>query len=332
MLRIHFTDADLAQVRVARGPDPCWETVLGLQQLTCPSHPTVYAPWRRRTRAELADRQLCAAAARLTTLAPARSVYFPDFLTPAESAEGLGAALGALRSTPATRLYAELAALHRLAPRPNRGDGWMRSSACAGPRQLDELADIIRALHAAVIEPDWTRVACGVDTDRAVKARALRDGGVHGLLGSLRPMACWRPPVLHVNYPVDRDLHLRGRGLHLIPSYFCWRTAVAPADPDLPPVLVYPVPHDSGPAPRPPALSALLGRTRARVLAALESAISNSELASCLELSAASVSEHTKALREARLADRRRENGYVVHTLTPLGAALLHGELPAGER
>ncbi|MES9511671.1 hypothetical protein ABWJ92_35620 [Streptomyces sp. NPDC000609] len=44
MLRVHFTDADLAAVHVALRPDPLWETVLGLQQLTHPGQgPVVFA-------------------------------------------------------------------------------------------------------------------------------------------------------------------------------------------------------------------------------------------------------------------------------------------------
>jgi hypothetical protein len=45
-------------------------------------------------------------------------------------------------------------------------------------------------------------------------------------------------------------------------------------------------------------------------------------------MSAASVSEHVKALRESSLATSRRDGSRVVHTLTQLGSALLHGVLP----
>ncbi|WP_410660056.1 ArsR/SmtB family transcription factor [Amycolatopsis sp. lyj-112] len=39
--------------------------------------------------------------------------------------------------------------------------------------------------------------------------------------------------MLTARYPLDRDLHLRGRGLRLVPSYFCWDTPVALADDEL---------------------------------------------------------------------------------------------------
>ena len=44
MLRLHFTDADLAKVRVAPGPDPLWETVLGVQLLSRHG-PRSFAEW-----------------------------------------------------------------------------------------------------------------------------------------------------------------------------------------------------------------------------------------------------------------------------------------------
>ncbi len=47
--------------------------------------------------------------------------------------------------------------------------------------------------------------------------------------------------MLEVSYAVDRDLHLEGRGLRLVPSYLCRGTPTAFADPALPPTIVYPV-------------------------------------------------------------------------------------------
>jgi hypothetical protein len=33
---------------------------------------------------------------------------------------------------------------------------------------------------------------------------------------------------------IGRDLHLRGRGIRLVPSFFCWRHPIMPADSKLP--------------------------------------------------------------------------------------------------
>ncbi|UQA96746.1 winged helix-turn-helix domain-containing protein [Streptomyces halobius] len=330
MLRIHFDDRDVARVQIAAEPDPLWETVLAMHQLAATDREVpVYAAWRARARAELAERGLTRQARLITALAPPNARYFPDFLTPDASRDGLAAGLEALRDTPAERLTAEAdrAALSSRLPR------WAGALAGGSRKPLDELAAAFREVHRAVIAPDWTEATAAVDADRAARARTLCRGGVDVLLNTLRPTVRWEPPVLQVDYPADRDLWLRGRGLRLIPSHFCWRRPIALADPGLPPVLVHPVEHSTSWAPatsrtcHPQALSALLGRTRARILAALDDPTTTGELARRLRVSAPSASEHVSALREANLARSRRDGGCVVHALTPLGTALLHGEL-----
>ncbi|ALC18951.1 winged helix-turn-helix domain-containing protein [Streptomyces pristinaespiralis] len=331
VLRIHLTARDLARVHLAREPDPVWETLLGLHQLTTPRRGLpVFAPWRRSARARLAEEHLAGPVRMLSTLAPASAGYWPDFLTPDASADGLGAAIEALHATPGQQVRQEM---HRLAdsyPLPQ----WARALAGGERHRMEEVATAFRLVHRAVIAPGWTGAAMTTEADRAMRTRVLRDRGVHGLLDSFRPLMDWRPPVLHVRYPEDRDLHLGGRGLRLIPSHFCWHTPIALADPALPQVLAYPVAHPPSWAPavtrdrHPKALAALLGRTRARVLAALDTTATTGELAQRLKISASSASEHITALREANLAHSQRARAQVIHTLTPLGTALLHGELP----
>lgn len=136
MLRIHFTDGDLARVHLAREPDPVWETLLGLHQLTAPRRGLpVFAPWRRDARARLAEGHLAGPVRMLSTLAPASAGYWPDFLTPGASADGLETALKALRATPKPRLRQEMDRLsethpcragHTVSPGASR-TGWRRS-------------------------------------------------------------------------------------------------------------------------------------------------------------------------------------------------------------
>jgi DNA-binding transcriptional ArsR family regulator len=338
MLRIHFTDRDLARVEVASGLDPLWETLLAAQQLSPAARGghAAFGDWRQRARAELADARLGGALRAVQTLAPARAGYFPDFLTPGASAAGLAGGLDALRGTPRGILADEMArTFRRRTVHP-----WCRDIARGDRAALAELADGVALLYRTVIAPGWSAAEAMVESDRAVRARALRDGGVHGLLASLAPYARWEPPTLSVLYPQRRELPLCGRGLRLVPSRFCCRTPIALADPTLPQVLVYPV---GGAAPaghghgghghgghghgghRARALATLLGRTRARVLLALASSATTGELAVRLAVSAATASGHVSALREAGLVMSHRRGGSVVHTLAPLGTALLRG-------
>ncbi|RSN11139.1 transcriptional regulator [Streptomyces sp. WAC 05977] len=315
MLRVHFTDRDLARVRVAAAPDPLWETVLAMQKLTLDGIPA-FARWRRRVREGLRERDTRTAVRFLQTIAPPAR-YFPDFLTPAESEGGLKAGLAALRRTPADRLGREigLMAQHRRLPSWTHG--------LAAGTALDQVAEALRIAHDTLVAPQWTTVRTQVDTDRAVRSRLAGENGALGLLESLRPAFRWEAPVLTVRYPIDRDLHLRGRGIRLVPSYFCWDTPVALADDDLPPVLVFPVSHEHEPALLPKHLATLLGRTRAAVLYAVAGCPTSGELADRLGISAAAVSRHTTVLRDAGLITSRRHGAGVLHNLTPVGAALL---------
>ncbi len=328
MLRIHFTIEDLARVQVATELDPLWETVLGLQQLCAGRGASVFRAWRRRAREAVREQQLTGAVQLLGTLVPATG-YFPDFLTPTAAVDGLAASLDAVRGTPAGRLRREVRRLAEGTPR-RPVPPWLRDLAAGDRDRMAELTEALRAVHGTVVSPDRAEADALVEGDRALRARTLRDGGVHGLLGSLCPAIRWEPPVLYAEYPADRDLHLAGRGLRLVPSYFCWRTPVALADPGLDPVLVYPVDHGQGTTGiTPQALLTLLGRTRARTLAALRDTATTGELARRLCVSPASASQHVHALAAANLVRSHRTGNQVLHTLTPLGVALLSGRLPA---
>ncbi|MFJ8911553.1 ArsR/SmtB family transcription factor [Amycolatopsis sp. NPDC102389] len=317
MLRIHFTDQDLARVRVAGAPDPLWETVLAMQKLVLDGIP-VFAHWRRRVRREMGEQGSRGALRFLLALAPPTR-YFPDFLTPPESAGGFAAGLDALMGTPVRRLGHEVALLER----DRRLPRWTGGIVAGDPAALRQVTDALRLAHDTLVAPHWTAVRNRVDTDRALRSRQAGEGGAIGLLDSLRPIFHWEAPLLTARYPVDRDLHLRGRGLRLVPSYFCWGTPVALADENLDPVVVFPVSHEHEAAPVSRDLAGLLGRTRAAVLHAVAGCFHSGELADRLGISATAVSRHTTVLREAGLITSSRDGAMVVHSLTPLGAALL---------
>jgi DNA-binding transcriptional ArsR family regulator len=196
------------------------------------------------------------------------------------------------------------------------------------------LRQALQQYYEAAVEPYWSTITKHVEADRALRIKAFLDGGCEGLLGSLRPGMRWRPPALEMDYPVEQDLHLAGRGLLLVPSFFCWRTLVTLPDGDQQPVLVYPI--DKGTvfpaaAPEPSGgdaarrLGALLGNTRAAVLRAVGTPCTTTELGRRAGVSIASASQHATVLREAGLISTQREGSSVRHSLTALGAALLGG-------
>ncbi|WP_233441849.1 ArsR/SmtB family transcription factor [Lentzea atacamensis] len=302
--------------------DPLWEMVFSRLRLTEGDSGVLLEPWLRDVRRN-GDRQVIRSGVRLLAVLSPLGPYFPDFLTPPEGADGLTPALEAIRGTPRARLREEFRLLAGVSPTPS----WTRPLAEGCDGALAELTEALARYHAAVIEPYSALIDEAVETDRLHRNGT---GSVEGLLHGMWPLMNWRPPVLEVQYAHNRELHLNGRGLRLVPSYFCRRTPVAFADPGLPPTLVYPVHHDwtwhrqlaSGRREL-GALSALLGSTRSAVLAAVGAGATTTELAERLGASPSAVSRHTTVLREAGLLTTERQGLSVLHQRTVLGSALL---------
>jgi DNA-binding transcriptional ArsR family regulator len=334
LLRIFFSSDDLARTRVAPGADPVWELVLSLHLLQGRTHDPVMAGWKRDVADNLRRDTVTGQLRLLFALNPPRG-YFPDFLTPDDSRAGLDVGLDAIRSTPRARLRRDLTVLAA----DNALPGSAAALARGEPDALHHLTGSMELYQEAAISPYWTRIQTAVEADRSRRARALLDGGTEGMLASLRPAMRWDAGVLEVpSYPVTRELRLDGRGMLLVPSFFCARTPVTLLDPALPPVLVYPVERlgglpttaDGTSSTATPeressreALAALLGRTRANVLEVVDAGCSTGEIARRLSISPAAASQHTAVLRNAGLIVTRRDRNTVMHTLTPLGRAML---------
>lgn len=324
-IRIHFGPQDVTRTQVAAEPDPLWEILLSLQVLQSRDGPKVFDRWR-----ELTLHRLSSASRALFALAPPRG-YAPDFLTPAESAAGLEEGLEAVRRTPPDRLRTDL---ERLA-RGRRIPSWAARLDDSG---LDGLSAMLRTYYTEALAPYWTQVCGHLDAERTVRAHRVLTGGVERLLGSLHPKLHWEAPVLEVRgVPVTREVDLAGRGLRIIPSFFCWRAPVMLRDPALPPVLVYPVEHAEGwtgaghrsravQGASGTACAALLGRTRAAALQIVAWGCTTTELARRLNVSPATATHHTSVLREAGLIASHRSGGKVHHTVRSLGEALLRGD------
>ena len=152
--------------------------------------------------------------------------------------------------------------------------------------------------------------------------------GVEGLLRSLRPHAEYSDGELRVAAHPDQELNLDGRGLLLVPSYFCVNHPITMFDENIAPVLVYPVERrrDLLPVPegdRSKGLAALLGSTRAAVLAAACDPRTTTDLARRVGISPGSASEQAGVLREAGLLVSHRDGNRMIHHVTPLGLAML---------
>jgi DNA-binding transcriptional ArsR family regulator len=294
-----------------------WETVFSIYRLQDRSLPLMFHEWRRNAARTCVRDDLAV----LRTLIPGG--YFPDFLTPSEGALGLDEGIEALLSTPHSRLRDEVGMLAGQSPLP----AWCRRLADGDRETMQRLADAIRGHFRSTVEPYWQQARAHIDADRARRARAFLDGGTDGLLGSYLPMVRWERPVLSVDVPQEQDIYLQGRGLLLVPGFMSVGTPDFLLDNTLPQVLVYPVEHSlavsaAALAPR-TSLAPLIGDTRTAVLETIGSGSSTTELARRVGVSAASISQHTAVLRSAGLIRTSRIGKAVLHTLTPLGSALL---------
>ncbi|WP_304455039.1 DUF5937 family protein [Nocardiopsis sp. YSL2] len=321
-LRIHFSSDDLMRLRLADSAHSMWETLNSLHMLQHRQGALFFDAWRAAVHRAMLDGGPGERALRLLLALAPYGNYCPDFLTPTEPDPDLG--IESVLSTPVPRVQEELDTLaaHARSPSPL---GWLASGE-AGSMRL--LGGALRTYHRAALAPFWTRIRAQVHTDLAHRARALREGGSEALLASLGPTARWSRPVLEIDYPFERGLHLRGRGLLLVPSFFCWGRPVALADPGLPPVLVHPIEHTldwARPAPRSAGLAPLLGSTRSRLLemVAEGGTCTTTGLARRLTVSPATASKHLNVLREAHLVQSRQEGRYVLHSATALGLGLL---------
>lgn len=326
VLRIHFSATDLVRTRVGTRLDPMWELVLSVHQVARPE--SYFGSWSRLARRRLAQAGTIRDAELLATLTPARG-YFPDFLTPAALPAQFEAGVETVLSTSKQRLRAEVGRLDG-----GRGAGpWLDDVAAGRPAALHRLGVAMRRYHRTVMTPHVDQAA--EITGRWVAGLAHRTlaHGVDAVLSTLGPRTRWRAPVLEVDYPVTRDLHLDGRGLSLVPTFFGINHPITLADPELQPVLVYPVSRepfwrpDRGPADRPQAdaLSELLGPTRAAVLRVLDTDLSTTALAARTATSPSSVSRHTAVLRRAGLITTWRSGTSVLHLRTAMGNDLVHG-------
>ncbi|MFH9349073.1 ArsR/SmtB family transcription factor [Kitasatospora sp. NPDC017646] len=194
-------------------------------------------------------------------------------------------------------------------------------------------ATVFEFCQVAVL-PHWRQMRSHMATVRDACGRIGIANGMHALLDNLHPKLNWKPPVLEVAGEPDRDVYLDGRGLVLCPSLFLAGKACMVLE-DVQeigvPVLIFSVPVDAAAETEfwgqneggEQALSALVGHTRAAALQMLSESCTTGELSQRLNISLAGASKHATVLRKAGLVTTARKRNTALHSLTPLGVALL---------
>ncbi|MEU5686511.1 ArsR family transcriptional regulator [Streptomyces venezuelae] len=328
--RIHFTVEDLARTRVWPRSLPLMELGAAVRTLQEPGHGVRFRAWRRHALAGLRPD-----AAMVLELIRTRR-WAPDFLTRAEAGSP-EEVLERVRATPRARIRDDLAQAAADRPLPS----WTRH--LADDRDLfQQLCDSLDHTYRVLLSPHWQRITSNATAEAGMRTRQALAGGLEHLLTVANPRCMrWSAPVLDVALAsgLEGDLHLEGRGLLLVPSYFAprWSAVCTACQPQ--PVLTYPANSPSDAAsfiacPPPPAhdrgagsssLAALLGHTRAAVLTSIgeHPGCSTNELARLSGTAPPTASRHAATLRGAGLVRTARHRNTVLHTLTALGANLL---------
>jgi hypothetical protein len=322
MLELTLTATDLANIRLASSP--LWEVMASVRVLKCPDGHPFHQPWAERARRRLTDARLDWRL--LSGLLPIAATTIPGFLSPPPSVPSpdLELELAGLQATPAEDIRKALSSLP--GPTPHALTTLHRDPAAG----LIELTNVIRGYWEIALAPWWPRMVAVLESDVLYRARMLANGGVQALLVDLDPKVRWlqeshilQVQTQHFSGSVDLD----GRGLLLVPSVFIWPKIFTKLSQPWQPTLRYPPrgigelwqPRRANPS---AALSAVLGRSRTRLLTELRLPTTTADLAVRTGLTNGGVSQHLKVLRSAGLVNAHRAGRYVLYVRTGLGHSL----------
>lgn len=315
MIEWRFTPEDVARVRFAFSP--LWELVLSLIVLRDPARHSLHLPWVRNVRPVLASLDLT----ELFALVPVRGVT-ADFLTapPTTPLPEFAAELQLVRQVPAEQVLADVADVVGV-PEPILAR--LRADPAAA---VDRVTDTLQLYWDRALAPYWPRIRALLEADVRWRSRRLAVGGARALFEDLHGTVTWHGGRLTAADRYHYAGALSGEGLLLVPSTMAWpdvRKMVEPYQP----TIAYPARGiatlwETGAPASPAALTALLGRTRARLLTALAEPGTTTELAAQLEVTAGAVSQHLGVLRTSGLVASVRVARTVLHHRTPRGDAL----------
>ncbi|MEV5962852.1 winged helix-turn-helix domain-containing protein [Kribbella sp. NPDC051952] len=315
MIELELTVPDLTKVRFTS--DAVWETVASLTLINHRQHFQLHRHLRPRVPQDPAfDLDLL--------LELTRGDHFvPDLLGPSPSAVP-GHPLdqfARIASADEQVLESDLRTLRELDPASR--------SARMGTRELAErTAEAMAAYWLAVLEPLWGRIEAITGADIAHRSVGLASDGLERALDELDPEVTWTGGGLALAIGPGRVRQpSAGRGLWLLPLVFRGR-GVMLADNASPPVIAYsargagqlwerPVESIVG------GLDALIGRSRAAILARLSIPLTTTALADALLLSPGTVSQHLSVLVSAGLCSSRRDGKRVLYARTPRAELLI---------
>ncbi len=324
VIQVRLTVSDLAKTRFAYSP--LAEAGESLYLLSSGSIYGLHRGWH----ADVAPRLGSVDMELLLNVVPPRP-WIADFLFigAEDAATTIDSQLDRLRALPSEAFAAELRSVWRGGPPPPR-IAELIDAQIGGPHIL---ADVLSDYWSVAIEPHWPAMRAVLEEDVAYRARELTRNGVAAMLGDMHPELSIHDDVLRIakkRADLHQDEHLTGHGVLLVPSVFVWPNVVFAVDTARAPSLAYPArgvgnlwgrqePEIGGTDPLP----ALLGRSRAEILAALDMPCCTTDLAAKLAQSASAVSQHLSVLRRNGLVRSWRVGRRVLYLRTDLATSIV---------
>jgi DNA-binding transcriptional ArsR family regulator len=321
MIEMALAHVDLARLRFAHSP--IGELIASLRVLQEPRRQHMYGKWISAVRGQLSGLELDL----LLALVPIGR-YLPDFVMPPPTQpwEVLADELGMVATTPPYHVRAELEQLYPDRPMPTV----LRPLYEDPARHLPAVVEAMTGYWQAAIEPVWPRLQALCMADLSYRMERFATGGIARVLEDLHPEISFMADRLCIDTPHHwhHRFDLTGTGVLLVPCVFSWPTLIVGCCGHDRPVLIYPprgvaeLCEDSRTEQTDP-LRALVGRTRATLLAMLDLPRTTTQLADQLDLSPAAISQHLKILKDTTLVTADRRGRMVLYQRTAAATALL---------
>lgn len=311
-----------------------WQVGTSFRLLRAETTDVVHRPWvdqvRSRFTAAGLDRGWLAALFQA-------SGYVPDFLNPAAPVAHptLADELAMIRATPDHQIRQDLDHLRR-----HQGGDLGRRLRILNADPATLMARVTKEIESywhLALAPYWDRIRSVLDADVSFRACQIAEHGAGHLFNDLHPTISWNEDALRMvrrHHALSRKS--AGPGLLLIPSAFKGSGLSTLVAPPGPPQIAYRA-RGVGTlwvrrtATGASAISAVLGRTRGRLLTELETPATTTELAHRTGISMAGVSQNLMALRKAGLVTAHRIGRSVLYARTSISEALLTGGGGASE-